>query len=155
MWMTIKKIDPDGTTPWIIFNSKFKSGFMQVIQTDKAPKAIGPYSQGLKISSRELVLTSGQLGLHPDTGEFVSNTTKDQCRQALMNIQAVLESAGLTLSDVVKLTVFLVDINDFESVNQLFIDMFDSHKPARSVVQVVGLPKQARVEIEAIAAVQS
>ncbi|MDZ7724684.1 MAG: RidA family protein [candidate division KSB1 bacterium] len=128
---------------------------MQIIQTDKAPQAIGPYSQALRISAKDFIYTSGQLGLNPDTGELVSSSSADQCRQALKNIQAVLDDAGLTLFDVVKITVFLVDIADFQTVNDIFIQMFGEHKPARSVVQVAALPKNGRIEIEAIAAVRS
>ena len=128
---------------------------MKIIQTVKAPQAIGPYSQALRISAKEFIYTSGQLGLDPDTGEFVSNSTADQCRQALTNIHAVLHEAGLTLSDVVKITVFLAYITDFQTVNEIFIQMFGEHKPARSVIQAAALPKNGRIEIEAIAAVRS
>lgn len=128
---------------------------MKIIQTKKAPQAIGPYSQALHVGTEDLIFTSGQLGLCPDSGEFISDSTDAQCRQALFNIQAILEKSGLTLKNVVKMTVFLTDIDDFQSVNQIFTEVLLDHKPARSVVQVAALPKKARVEIEAIAAIPS
>lgn len=122
----------------------------EVIATDKAPQAIGPYSQGIKLS--DLVFTSGQLPIDPKTGSM-PETIEAQTEQSLLNVQAILQSQGLGLGDVVKTTVFLQDMNDFAKMNEVYARMFDGAKgfPARSAVQVARLPKDALIEIEAIA----
>lgn len=119
------------------------------IFTEKAPKAIGPYSQA--ISSGNMIFTSGQLGIDPETGDFVKGTIQDETRQALNNLKAVLEAAGATLNDVVKTTVFIKDMNQFSLINEVYSEFFNEHKPARSCVEVARLPKDGNVEIEAIA----
>lgn len=119
------------------------------IFTEKAPKAIGPYSQA--ISSGNMIFTSGQLGIEPETGDFVKGTIQDETRQALNNLKAVLEAAGATLNDVVKTTVFIKDMNQFSLINEVYSEFFNEHKPARSCVEVARLPKDGNVEIEAIA----
>ncbi len=119
------------------------------ISTDAAPAAIGPYSQG--IESGDLVFCSGQVGLDPSAGELVSGGVAAQAERALTNIGAVLRAAGLGFEDVVKTTVFLTDIGDFAAVNAVYAGFFPEHPPARSTFAVAGLPKGARVEIEAIA----
>jgi 2-iminobutanoate/2-iminopropanoate deaminase len=123
----------------------------QIIQTEKAPQAIGPYSQAVKISG--LVYLSGQIPIDPDTGQFVSGGVSEQTEQVLKNLSAVLEAAGSGLNRVVKTTVFLADMNDFAEMNQVYEKFFTSEPPARSTVQAAGLPRNARVEIDAIAVV--
>jgi 2-iminobutanoate/2-iminopropanoate deaminase len=119
------------------------------VQTEKAPAAIGPYAQG-RIGGG-LVFVSGQLGFDPATGDFVGPDTAAQARQALANLQAVLEAAGCGLTDVAAVDVFLVDMADFVAFNQIYQAFFGDHKPARAVVAVKALPKQGRVEVKCIA----
>lgn len=121
----------------------------QVISTEKAPSAIGPYSQAIRIGN--LVFCSGQIPIDPATGEFVSGGIKEQTEQVLKNLTAVLESAGATLQNVVKTTVFLADMNDFAAMNEVYARFFSDNKPARSTVQAARLPRDAKVEIECIA----
>jgi 2-iminobutanoate/2-iminopropanoate deaminase len=121
----------------------------RVIATENAPAAVGPYSQGILL--RDLVFTAGQLGIDPATGKFVEGGVEAQTRQALTNIQAVLEAAGSSLSRVVKVTVFLQDMNDFKAVNGIYAQFFSKSPPARSAVQVAALPLGGLIEIEAIA----
>lgn len=121
---------------------------MEVISTDKAPTAIGPYSQG--IVSGGLIFFAGQISLTPE-GDLIDGTVEEQTVQVLKNIQGLLESQNLTPSDVVKCTVFLSDLGDFDSVNRLYANYFRDHKPARSCVEVSALPKGVKVEIEVIA----
>lgn len=123
----------------------------KVVQTDKAPKAIGPYSQAIRTDL--LLYTAGQVGLDPATGELVSNSVEEQTRQVLKNLQNVLEAGGSSLKQVVKTTVFLKDMNDFTKMNSIYTDFFGENPPARSTVAVAGLPKGALVEIEAVALV--
>lgn len=122
----------------------------KAINTDKAPKAIGPYSQAIQVGN--LVYTSGQLPIDPTTGAFPEGGIKEQTRQSLLNIQAILEEAGLTMSNVVKTTVFLADMNDFADMNAIYAEFFTQPYPARSAVAVKTLPKNALVEIEVVAA---
>jgi 2-iminobutanoate/2-iminopropanoate deaminase len=124
-----------------------------IVSTDSAPKAIGPYSQAVKIEASALVFCSGQLPLDPKTGEMVGQTAADQCRQVMTNMTAVLKAAGSDLSRVIKTTIFLADMNDFAAVNEVYGACFQSDPPARATVQVARLPKDAKVEIEAIALV--
>lgn len=120
-----------------------------VVTAENAPKAIGPYSVAIQIEN--LVFCSGQLGLHPDTGELVSGDVAEQTRQALTNLKNVLESAGSSLDKVVKTTVFLKDMADFPKMNAVYGEFFPANAPARSTIAVAGLPKGGLVEIEAIA----
>jgi 2-iminobutanoate/2-iminopropanoate deaminase len=122
----------------------------QVIATKKAPQAIGPYSQGIKIGG--LVFTAGQAGLDPSTGELVAGGVAAETRQVLWNLQAILEAGGSSLASVVKTTVFLTNMDDFQIMNQVYGEFFPQDPPARSTVQVSRLPKGAAVEIEAVAA---
>lgn len=122
----------------------------KAINTEKAPKAIGPYSQAIQVGN--LVYTSGQLPIDPTTGTFPKGGIKEQTRQSLLNIQAILEEAGLTMSNVVKTTVFLADMNDFADMNAIYAEFFTQPYPARSAVAVRTLPKNALVEIEVVAA---
>jgi len=121
----------------------------KVVQTDKAPKAIGPYSQAIRTDFA--IFTAGQVGFNPATGELVSNSVDEQTRQALTNLKGVLEAGGSSLANVVKTTVFLQDMNDFSRMNAVYAEFFDEMPPARSTVQVAALPKGALVEIEAVA----
>jgi 2-iminobutanoate/2-iminopropanoate deaminase len=121
----------------------------KIVQTDKAPKAIGPYSQAIR--SEHLVFTAGQVGLDPATGELVEGGIEEQARQVLTNLKNVLEAADSGLNYVVKTTVFLKDMNDFAKMNAVYSEFFRENPPARSTVAVAGLPKGALVEIEAVA----
>ncbi|WP_368486113.1 RidA family protein [Spiroplasma sp. DGKH1] len=121
----------------------------QVINTDQAPSAIGPYSQAIKAG--DFIYVSGQLPLVPSTMEFISNDIADQTKQSLLNIQAILAAGNATLEDVVKVNIFLKDMNDFAKMNEVYGQFFNTNKPARAAVQVGKLPKDALVEIEAVA----
>ena len=120
----------------------------EVINTNNAPEAIGPYSQGVIVG--DFVYTSGQIPLNPATGELVTDI-KLATKQSMENIKAILEEAGTSLNNVVKTSIFLKDLNDFEAVNEVYGTYFIENKPARSCVQVAKLPKGAPIEIEAIA----
>ena len=120
----------------------------EVINTNNAPEAIGPYSQGVIVG--DFVYTSGQIPLNPVTGELVTDI-KLATKQSMENIKAILEEAGTSLNNVVKTSIFLKDLNDFEAVNEVYGTYFIENKPARSCVQVAKLPKDAVIEIEAIA----
>lgn len=122
---------------------------MKEIKTDKAPGAIGPYSQAIVAGT--LVFASGQLGLDPSTGTFAPGGAAEQARQALMNAQAVLKAAGATMEKVAKTTVFLADMADFVAVNEVYAEFFRAPFPARSAVAVRQLPKGALVEVECVA----
>ena len=124
---------------------------MKPISTEKAPAAIGPYSQGID-SGTGLYFLSGQLPIDPATGAFPEGGIKEQTRQSILNAQAILQEAGLSLSHVVKTTVFLADMGDFAAMNEVYAQFFSSPYPARSAVAVKTLPKGALVEIECIAA---
>lgn len=119
------------------------------IRTLKAPAAFGPFVQGVKTDT--LVFSTGQLPLDPATGELVSDDVKAQTRQVLLNLKAILEAAGCTLDRVLKATVFITNMKDFEKVNEVYAGFFSDTPPARSCVEVSGLAKGAKVEIEAIA----
>lgn len=123
---------------------------IKTINTDKAPQAIGPYSQAKLING--FIFTSGQIPLKPD-GTLVEGNFEKECIQVLENVKAVLESANSSLDNIIKLTVFLTDLNKFEILNQVFIQYFTDSLPSRSTVQVSRLPKNSRVEIEAIGVV--
>lgn len=125
---------------------------MKAIHTDKAPKAIGPYSQAIEAGG--LVFVSGQLPVNPTTGEFAEGGIKDQTRQSLTNAQQVLQAAGTDLSRVVKTTVFLSDMDNFGAMNEVYAEFFSQPFPARSAFAVRTLPKGALVEIECIAEAQ-
>ncbi len=125
----------------------------EIIATEKAPKAIGPYSQAVKAGS--FIFTSGQLPIDVSTGEFAKGGIAEQTRQSILNVKAILESAGASLADVVKSTVFLSDMNNFAEMNKVYSELFGTEKhPARSAVQVARLPKDALVEIEVVALVK-
>lgn len=120
----------------------------QAIATNNAPGAIGPYSQAVQFGN--LLFTSGQLGMHPETGEFPA-TVEEQAKQSLQNVKAILEAAGSGMDQVIKATVFLKDMNDFAKVNAIYDQFFAQPYPARSAVEVARLPKDALIEIEVVA----
>ena len=121
----------------------------EIISTENAPGAIGPYSQAIKAGG--FIYCSGQIPIDPATGTFVSDNVSEQTDQVLKNLSAVLEAAGSSLDGVVKTTVFLADMNDFGEMNEVYGKYFDTNKPARATVQAARLPRDARVEIECIA----
>ncbi len=122
----------------------------EIISTDKAPAALGPYSQAINTGS--LLFCSGQIPINPATGAIEAVTIEDQTRQSISNLENVLKAAGSSLAAVVKTTVFIKDMNDFAALNGVYAEMFGETKPARSCVEVARLPKDVKVEIEAIAA---
>ncbi|HYP21228.1 MAG TPA: RidA family protein [Chloroflexia bacterium] len=121
-----------------------------VVRTEGAPGAIGPYSQGIKVGG--LVFTAGQVGFDPATGQFVEGGVEEQTRRTLENISAILEAAGTSLDRAVKVTVFLSDMSLFEAMNGVYKQFFSDTPPARTTVAVAGLPRNALVEIECVAA---
>jgi len=121
----------------------------KAIKTEKAPEAIGPYSQA--IAANGMIFASGQIAIDPASGELSTGNVEDQTRLVLNNLQAVLEAGGCTFDNVVKCTVFLEDMNDFSRMNAVYADFFKPPYPARAAVQVARLPKDVKVEIEAIA----
>jgi len=121
----------------------------QIIQTARAPQAIGPYSQAIKTTG--FIYASGQIPIDPQTGQFVSGGISEQTEQVLKNLSAVLEAAGSGLDRVIKTTVYLADMEEFVAMNEVYGKFFASEPPARATVQAAGLPRNARVEIDAIA----
>jgi 2-iminobutanoate/2-iminopropanoate deaminase len=119
------------------------------VSTPGAPRAIGPYSQGIKANG--LLFTAGQVGFDPESGELVDGGIAEQTHRVLQNIRAILRAGGTDLIHVVKTTVFLVDMADFALMNEVYAEFFGDHRPARSTVAVAALPRGARVEIEAVA----
>jgi len=123
-----------------------------VIYTENAPQPIGPYNQGILVENpNKTLFISGQIPIDPETGKLVKGEITEQARQAIENLVAVLEAAGATVDDVVKVNVYLEDINDFGEFNKVYEEYFGRSKPARAVVQVARLPKDVKIEIEAIA----
>ncbi|HXU12065.1 MAG TPA: RidA family protein [Candidatus Binatia bacterium] len=122
---------------------------MRTISTDRAPKAIGPYSQGIAASG--FLFLSGQVPLDPGTGQLVQGTVQEEVTRVLENLKGVLEAAGSGLQGVVRTTVYLTNLEDFTAMNEVYARYFGEHRPARSTVQVAALPRGARVEIDAIA----
>ena len=123
-----------------------------VIETLDAPQAIGTYSQGIK--SGNLVFTSGQIPLNPQTGELINGDFKSEISQVLTNLNGVLKSGGSSLKKAIKLTVFLTDLSYFPQVNEVFKEFFPENPPARSAVQVSALPMNAKIEIEAVGSIE-
>ena len=124
----------------------------EVIHSDQAPKAIGPYTQARRVG--DLVYTAGQLGLDPASGNLVDGGIEAETRQVLTNLQAVLEAAGSDLAHIAKTTVFMQDLGEFAKMNAVYAEFFPESAPARSTVQVAALPKSGRVEIECVAVVK-
>ena len=122
----------------------------KVVSTNKAPLPIGPYSQAI-LTPQNLLFVSGQIGINPKTNEMAKNGVADETKQVLENLKAILEGAGSSLDNIVKTTVFLQDMNDFQKMNEIYSRYFQNDPPARSAIGVGALPKGAKVEIEAIA----
>ncbi len=123
----------------------------ETIKTDKAPVAIGPYSQAVKVTCGQVVFASGQIPIDPETKEVVGRTAGEQCKQVMDNLTQVLKAAGVNLANVVKTTIFITDMDSFGEVNQMYSTYFDTDPPARSTIQVSRLPMDVKVKIEAIA----
>lgn len=133
-----------------LFSCQTRSHAMKKeIKTDKAPQAIGPYSQAIEANG--FIFASGQISIDPATGELLTGSVEDQARLVLSNLKAVMEAAGTSLDNAVKCTVFLQDLNDYAAVNAVYADFFSPPYPARAAVQVARLPKDVKVEIEVIA----
>jgi len=124
----------------------------EIIATEQAPRAIGPYSQAVRAGN--LLFASGQIPIDPATGEFVAGGIAEQTAQVLKNLSAVMAAAGISLSQVVKTTVFLVDMDDFTAMNEVYAGFFGENPPARATVQAARLPRDAKVEIEATAVIE-
>lgn len=126
-----------------------------IIYSKNAPEPIGPYSQAIKLTmdSGKILYTSGQVAIDPKTGNFISGGIKEQTRQVIENLKALLNEAGTEINKVIKTTVFLKDMNDFTVMNEIYSEYFGDSKPARSTVEVARLPKDALVEIEVIAVI--
>lgn len=137
--------------PTLLEQKRSNNPMKKEVKTDKAPKAIGPYSQG--IIANGLVFASGQIAINPQTGELNTGGIEEQTRLVLNNMKAVLEAAGSSLDKVIKCTVFLDDMNNFTLMNGVYGDFFTAPYPARAAVEVARLPKDVKVEIEAIALV--
>lgn len=125
---------------------------LKVLHTTKAPAAVGPYSQGMQVGN--LIYVSGQLPLDPATGELISSSIEAATAQSLENCKAIIEAAGSTLNHVVKVEIFMKDMNDFVKMNEVYATYFVDHKPARAAVEVARLPKDAIIEIQMIAHVE-
>jgi len=123
----------------------------ETVATDQAPAALGPYSQAIKIAGGTTVFCSGQIALDPATGQLVGATAVEQCRRVMTNLEAVLKAAGVGLDDVVKTTIYLVDMTHFAAVNEVYGEYFGDRPPARATVGCKELPKGALVEIDAVA----
>ncbi|KAF7112247.1 hypothetical protein RHSIM_RhsimUnG0250500 [Rhododendron simsii] len=136
--------------PFACLGISTSASVKEAVMTDKAPAALGPYSQAIKANN--LVFVSGVLGLIPETGKFISESVEDQTEQVLKNMGEILKASGANYSSVVKTTIMLADLNDFKKVNEIYAKYFPSPAPARSTYQVAALPLNARIEIECIAA---
>ncbi len=123
----------------------------KIVQTDLAPQAIGPYSQAVKVTGTETIYVSGNIPLDPKTMELVGNTAAEQCKQVMENLGEVLKAGSAKYSDVVKTTIYLSDMNDFAAVNEVYASYFSDNPPARATVEVSRLPKDVKVEIDAVA----
>ncbi|WP_297512879.1 RidA family protein [Thermococcus sp.] len=123
----------------------------RVVYTEKAPKPIGPYSQAILVEGGKFLFVSGQIPIDPETGEIVGKTIEEQAERAIRNMLAIVEEAGGSVENIVKVTAFLSDINDYPKFNEVYERFFSKVKPARAVVEVANLPKGVKVEIECIA----
>lgn len=122
---------------------------LRPLSTDKAPAAVGPYSQGIK--GENMIFTSGQLAFDPETGEICTGDIQKETRMCIENVKAVLQAGNADLNNIVKITIFVTDIGNFSLINEVYAEYFTDHKPARSLVEVSKLPKGGDIEIEAIA----
>ena len=125
----------------------------EIVTTRTAPRAIGPYSQAVKVVSGTMLFCSGQIPLDPESMEIVGKSASEQCQQVMDNLAAVLEASGATFTSIVKTTIYLTDMDDFGPVNEMYATYFTSNPPARATVAVSGLPKGVKVEIDAIAVI--
>lgn len=125
----------------------------RIIHTDHAPSAIGPYSQAVEASGGKFIFLSGQIALDPTSMEIVGENASEQCRQVMANLAEVLKAAGADFTNLVKTTIYLNDMNDFGAVNDVYATYFDNEPPARATVEAARLPKDVKVEIDAIAVV--
>lgn len=123
----------------------------EIIKTSKAPGAIGPYSQAVKMPAGKIIFTAGQIPLDPATGQLVEGDIKVQTRRVLENVRAIIDASGASLNDVVKTTVFMSSLAEFQAMNEVYAEFFPNNPPARSTVEVSALPRGAKVEIETIA----
>jgi len=123
----------------------------EIINTSKAPGAIGPYSQAVKIPAGKMIFTAGQIAFDPVTGQLLDGDIKIQTRRVLENVKAILEASGASLNDVVKTTVFMSNLGEFQAMNEVYAEFFPDNPPARSTVEVSALPRGAKVEIDTIA----
>jgi len=126
----------------------------ETIKTSKAPAAIGPYSQAIKIAAGKMIFTAGQIALDPASGRLIEGDIAAQTRRALENVKAILAASGAQLENVVKTTVFMADLGEFAAMNEVYGEFFPANPPARSTVEVKALPRGAKVEIEATAVVE-
>ncbi|XP_066392659.1 reactive Intermediate Deaminase A, chloroplastic-like [Miscanthus floridulus] len=140
----------DGLQLDIVLRTHERISVKEAVQTEKAPAALGPYSQAIK--AKNLVFVSGVLGLNPETGKFVSENVEEQTEQVMKNMGEILKASGARYSSVVKTTIMLADLQDFKKVNEVYGKYFPAPAPARSTYQVAALPLNARIEIECIAA---
>ncbi|OIW04229.1 hypothetical protein TanjilG_00789 [Lupinus angustifolius] len=138
------------SSPLICLSISTHASIKEVVQTENAPAALGPYSQAIK--SNNLLFVSGVLGLLPQTGKFISDNVEDQTEQLLKNVGEILKAGGASYSSVVKTTILLADLKDFKIVNEIYAKYFPSPAPARATYQVAALPMDAKIEIECIAA---
>ncbi|GMH14422.1 hypothetical protein Nepgr_016263 [Nepenthes gracilis] len=141
--------DPRSVVPFACLGISSEASLKEAVQTDKAPAALGPYSQAIKANN--LLFVSGVLGLVPETGKFISDSVEDQTEQVLKNMGEILKASGASYSSVVKTTIMLADLKDFKKVNEIYAKYFLSAPPARSTYQVAALPMEAKIEIECIA----
>ncbi|KAE9591032.1 hypothetical protein Lal_00023392 [Lupinus albus] len=140
----------NSSAPFACFSTSTHTSIKEAVQTEKAPAALGPYSQAIKANN--LLFVSGVLGLVPETGKFLSDNVEDQTEQLLKNMGEILKSGGACYASVVKTTILLADLKDFKKVNEIYAKYFPSPAPARSTYQVAALPLDAKIEIECIAA---
>ncbi len=126
----------------------------EVIKTSSAPAAIGPYSQGIRVSAGRMLFTAGQVPLDPASGQMITGDIKAQTRRVLENVKAILQAAGASFENVVKTTVFMTDLTEFAAMNEVYAEFFATNPPARSTVEVRALPRGAKVEIETIAVLE-
>jgi 2-iminobutanoate/2-iminopropanoate deaminase len=123
----------------------------EIVSTPKAPAAIGPYAQAVKIKASEMLFCSGQIPLDPESGQLITGPAADQAKRVMENLKAIIESSGFTIDDVVKTTIYLTDLGDFGEVNKVYESYFSGSFPARATVQVAALPRGAAIEIDAMA----
>ncbi|KAI3755869.1 hypothetical protein L1987_55678 [Smallanthus sonchifolius] len=150
LWRSSLPSFSNRSSPFACFSISADASIKEAIITDKAPAALGPYSQAIKANNTLFV--SGVLGLIPETGKFVSNNVEEQTEQVLKNMGEILKASGASYSSVVKTTIMLADLKDFKKVNEIYAKYFPAPAPARSTYQVAALPLDARIEIECIAA---